>query len=197
MILCTLEDCVVTQDDDRRVHFTADMDIDADGSPHAYNPHDTGLDALACAGHPGNWWGVVTDRHGVPVVQGPMDPAPGYYISPTAYQRAGFADNDTRKYLDAETIPFIVIEGFIRKRCKGIALGCRARVTYMGVSVEAMVGDIGPLYKIGEGSIALARALGINSSPRSGGIGAHIVQYELWPGTPAVINGETFPLISA
>jgi Fungal chitosanase of glycosyl hydrolase group 75 len=65
------------------------LGIDADGSPHAYHPNGSppGLDYLANAGKPGNWYGIVTDNQkasGNPVVQGSSDPAPGFYISSTA-----------------------------------------------------------------------------------------------------------------
>src|SRR5215470_6261074 len=70
--------------------FQAGMAIDADGAPTAYHPvHGRGLDNLANAGHQGNWYGVVTDtgqKNGKPVVQGSQDPAPGFYVSPTALQ---------------------------------------------------------------------------------------------------------------
>ena len=51
------------------------MEIDADGACHAYHPRpdsDRGLDSPEDAGHPGNWFGVVTDNgkpDGAPVVQ--------------------------------------------------------------------------------------------------------------------------------
>ena len=39
------------------------MMIDADGALRAYHPDDVpGLDRLAHAGAPGNWWGIVTER---------------------------------------------------------------------------------------------------------------------------------------
>src|SRR4051794_11780091 len=68
----------------QRTEFTADGDIDADGAYRAYHRESgRGLDLLAYAGHPGNWWGIVTHNlrpDGQPIVQGPTDPAPGYYI---------------------------------------------------------------------------------------------------------------------
>lgn len=64
--------------------------------------------------------------------------------------------SDPRRYLDSEKIPFIVFENFIRRRARGVVLGCRALVTNLETkqSVWAIVGDLGPLYKIGEISIA-------------------------------------------
>jgi hypothetical protein len=43
--------------------YKSGMAIDADGALRAYHPNDrSGLDALAHAGHPGNWWALVTDN---------------------------------------------------------------------------------------------------------------------------------------
>ncbi|MGV3531106.1 MAG: hypothetical protein ACO1QR_01960, partial [Chthoniobacteraceae bacterium] len=84
--------------------------VDADGSPRAYHPESRkGLDALANAGNPGNWWGVACDARGVPFVQGADDPAPGYYVSTTALCDTRFPASSCRRYVDAETIPYIVL----------------------------------------------------------------------------------------
>ena len=56
--------------------FESGLSVDADGAPNAYGPHgvpDT-LDNLGNAGHPGNWWGVVTDARGQPIVQNGVAP---------------------------------------------------------------------------------------------------------------------------
>lgn len=183
-----------------RIEFTADGDIDADGAYRAYHPFSSkGLDNLGNAGHPGNWFGVVTDRNGKPFIQGPGDPAPGYYVSGTSYQWPQFPRDNPRRYLDAEKIPFIVIENYIRNRAKGVVLGCKARVTNTknGKSVDCVVGDMGPLTKLGELSIAAANAIGLNGDPRSGGVDEPILKYELWPDQPAFVNGVTYNLIRA
>ncbi len=60
-----------------------------------------------------------------------------------------------------------------------------------------MVGDLGPLTKIGELSIAAANAIGIDGNPKTGGTDKPILKYELWPDTPAVINGIRYALIKA
>jgi len=201
-ILCTLQGVTVVQYPvDKRIKFTADAAIDADGAPRAYHPDSRlGLDDLANAGHPGNWWGIETDTgqpDGMPVIQSASDPAPGFYISSTAYEWPQFNHLDPRRYLDASKVPFIVIEGFIRRRARGVVLGCRARITNetTGVSVEAMAGDTGPLEAIGELSIAAALDLGINADARKGGASEHIITYELWPDAPAVLDGVRYNLI--
>lgn len=162
------------------------LTVDADGSPRAYHPKDKGLDYLANAGHPGNWWGVLTNKAGQPIVQVATDPCPGFYISTTAYVRQGFTRLDPRAYLDSEKVPFIVVPAPLRTLVKATILGCRARVTHLltGNSIEAVVGDIGPATHLGEASIAVAKELGVPSDPRKGGCETDI-SYEIFPGVPA------------
>ena len=192
----------IIEEDDGRVHFKGDLDIDADGAYRAYHPNNhSGLDALSNAKtQTGEWCGVVT-AHGHPVVQGPNDPAPGVYVSATARHLPDEHGNprpesDPRKYVDAETVPFIVVPPQIIRSVEGIVLGCKARITdtRTGRTVDCVVADSGPSRKDGEASIAAARALGVPSSPRSGGIDAPVFLYELWPDVPAVVAGVTYGL---
>ena len=165
--------------------FTGGMTIDADGSPRAYGPAGTKpLDDLENAGHPGNWWGLVCGINGRPWIQEPRDVCPGYYVSTTSYQRAEFQRTDPRRYLDSETVPFIVVPGPLRRAVEPVVLGCRATVTYHGQTVEAVVGDFGPASHLGEASIATAQALGIGSDPRTGGVDSGVL-YHLVPGQAA------------
>lgn len=204
-LLCVLNsegfECAVYQYfPSKRIEFTADGDIDADGAYRAYHPKSQlGLDALSNAGHPGNWWGIETNRNGTPFIQDATDPAPGFYVSSTAYQWEQFSRNNPLRYLDSEKVPFIVVENYIRNRAKGVVLGCKARVTNTknGKSVDCVVGDMGPLVKIGELSIAAANAIGINGDPRRGGVDDPILKYELWPDQPSKLNGITYNLIRA
>lgn len=168
------------------ISWISGMDIDADGAPRAYAfPEDglTPLDHLANAGEPGNWFGVITDsgRHdGLPVKQGPNDPAPGYLISTTALQDHTKAITDPRRYVDSATIPYIVVPHELLKQ--GVQLGDLCVVEYRGAVAGAIVADVGPEGKLGEGSIALAQALGIPSSPKNGGT-SFSVKYTVFPGT--------------
>ncbi len=79
---------------------------------------------------------------------------------------------------------------------KGVVLGCKAMVEHLdnGKQCDAVAADVGPANHAGEGSIALAHALDIPSNPKHGGIEKHVIRYTLWPGVPAVVNGETFVL---
>lgn len=169
--------------------YEAGLAIDADGAPDAYHPDDKGRDHLANAGRPGNWWGVVTDdgtAKGTPVLQGEGDPRPGYYVSATALEDGKRARTDPRRYVDSGSVPYIVLPPqLLAPRLKGgPRLGDFAIVTNIvnGRSVHAIIADIGPAAKLGEGSIALADALGIRSNPKSGGTSVG-VQYRVYPGS--------------
>jgi hypothetical protein len=163
---------------ERALFFVAGMAIDADGSPRAYHPRGSppGLDFLANAGSPGNFFGIVTDGQGEPVVQSGHDPAPGFFVSPTSLQDPRRRVEDPRRYVDASTIPFIALPAVVRDK-GGVTLGDFATVRNRrnGRVRHAIFADGGPRGKIGEGSIALAKALGIPSSPKTGGAASDVV----------------------
>ena len=173
------------------IAFSAGMTIDADGAYRAYHPNSAkGLDYLANAGKPGNWWALVTHNgkpSGIPVIQKANDPAPGYYISTTSLQDEGCERIDPRRYVDSESIPFFVLP-------KGAT--CGAELGDFGYAIDTrrkteygcVFADIGPKDHIGEGSIALARALGIPFNPRKGGTVQGVV-YMVFPG-----SGSGWPL---
>jgi hypothetical protein len=168
--------------------YKAGMAIDVDGAPQAYHPEpdsNLGLDFLANAGRPGNWFGIVTDngqRDGEPIVQGPDDPAPGFYILSTSLQDKTKQLTDPLRYVDATQIPYIVLSPEVRSSL-GAELGDFALVinSKSGQLYEAIFADVGPRQKIGEGLVALADALGIPSSPRHGGTDDGVI-YLVLPG---------------
>lgn len=134
--------------------FETKLAIDADGAPRAYHPKDEGsYDVL------GNL--SPSDNHGV---QGKdaVGPAPGFVVSGTTLQDSHFPSNDTRRYVDAATIPYVVLPTSTPMP-SGIALhtGCVALVidTASGISTGAIYADVGRA--VGEGSIALALRLGL------------------------------------
>lgn len=153
------------------------LEVDSDGSPYSYHPKPDdgeGLDYLADAGHPGNWWGIVTDNgsaSGSPVIQTSREPAPGFYVSSTSLEDPNFERTDPRKYVNASAIPFIVLP--VRLNDFGGHLGDIAAVCNFsnGKVAYAIAADQGPSNKLGEGSVALAKALGVNPSARDGGVG--------------------------
>lgn len=183
--------------------WQAGLAIDADGAPRAYHPvSKQGLDALANAGRPGNWWGIVCDAKGEPIVQGPKDPAPGFYVSPTALVDASKKASDPRRYVDASTVPYLAVPPEALAWCKKADVAMvmnRAN----GELAGAVIADVGPRGKIGEGSPALAVALGISADPRRGGTskGIAVVIFcgssKGWPRTVAEVDAQARELFAA
>jgi len=189
--------CSIEEDADGRVHFVADADIDADGAngqnggPAAYRVDDSGSELLANGGMKIVNGKVICAQPWARsiVILGP-DNQPrvfpgGIIASTTWYRYPGKLPSDPSAYVDAETIPYIVVPPIIVQQTAGVVRGCLAKVTFRGRSVDCVVADRGPAKRIGELSIAAARALGIPSSPRHGGTESPEVQYELWPGKAA------------
>ena len=106
-----------------------------------------------------SWWGVVTNG-GIIAVQGPHDPAPGYCISPTALNDLRYARLDPRRYVDSEAVPYLSVPPELLRA--GARLGDLAVVQRGEVRCGAILADIGPEHRIGEGSIALHQALGFD-----------------------------------
>jgi hypothetical protein len=160
--------------------FVSGMTIDADGAPDAYNPDDTGLDELANAGTSAHWDGILADQEGTPLIQQEGDPFPGYYISCTSLSDKTKNFTDPAAYVDATRIPYVVLPDDVADR-GGARLGDFAVVMNLrnGKSSFAIYADTGTL---GEGSIALADALGIRSDARHGGA-SHGILYLLFPGS--------------
>lgn len=186
--------------DGERIFFTAGMTINADGSPRCYGPNNSGIDYTANGGHPGNWWAVVTHngkKTGIPVIQSgeaPKQPLAGFYISTTAYLNREYNAKDVRRYVDSETVPYVVTPPQLIGLVAPVVMGCAARVTYNGRVTNALVGDIGPRAHVGEASMACAKALRIPNNPKRGGVSGKVVLYEFWPGVPASVNGLEYPL---
>lgn len=187
----------------------AGMEIDGDGAngqtggvpvyaPRGFRPAP--LDFLANAGGRGNWFGVVTNNNksdGRPVKQKEGDPAPGAYVSATSYCWPKRARTDPLAYVDAASVPYIVLPAPWRRLAVGVVLGCKATVTDLktGKTLKAAgVFDFGPRAKLGEASIACAKFFGIPSSPKDGGTSEKRFIYTFFPGVPAVIKGIKYQL---
>jgi hypothetical protein len=178
------------------ISFTSGMTVNADGSPRCYGPNNSGLDYTANGGHSGNWWAVVTDSDGDPIIQSgiaPEQPCGGLYISTTAYLNKQFKKADVRRYVDSETVPYVVTPPQLISLVAPVVMGCKVHVTYKGKTVNALVGDIGPKSHAGEASMACAKDLGINNDPRKGGVSSGVV-YEIYPGEQVTLGGVTYPL---
>jgi len=169
------------------VAWESNLAIDADGDPQAYHPSDwgplrgrapLGLDAPENAGaYRGadgrplaswalvkEWWGIAVGPGGVPIIQTETDPAPGFFVSTTALVDPSVTRVSPARYASSREIPYIAVPPEVLNL--GVRVGDLVHVTAGGVTVSAVVGDVGPRRKIGEGSIALVRALGLELPAR-------------------------------
>jgi hypothetical protein len=166
--------------------WSCPLNVDADGHPQAYHPNGSppGLDHLANAGKPGNWWGISCDSKGQPYVQSAIMEAPGFYVSTTALEDSTHPPTDPRRYTHSGQVPFIVLPSkpkFAPTQQLGDLAMCFN--TENGKSSWAIYADIGPANKIGEGSMALSKALGLSDSPKNGGTSKEIIAMVYWPGS--------------
>jgi hypothetical protein len=145
--------------------LTHRMDVDVDGAPNAYGPPGMQtLDILMNAHYLNRAdkkiVGYLIDEHSRPILQGPKDPFPGYYISQTAFTDIeNQKERDPRRYVDARNINYVVRGDVARRR--GVRVGDFVSVfskrTHRGVF--AIVGDTGnPTGD--EGSLHLMQDLG-------------------------------------
>lgn len=172
-------------------YVTQHVALDADGSPRAYHPNDTGLDALANAGYPHRGWKsvLVVDpaNSNKPYVQ-PDGPTKGYFVSKTSLTDPTLPDTDPNKYVDSETVPYIVFPGGFHALGGTGTWGDLVMVRKLNSQLQsaAIVADGGPTKApLGEISLALAVALGgTNPNPRNGhGAPTGSFQYVVFPGS--------------
>lgn len=202
------------------IAFASQMAVNTDGAPDSYHPDDIGITHICngvSVGPECTWkaeclpdfrqarsegfrgptkicfFGMVADRNGIPLVQKEGHPKPGFFVSTTALQQPGVANEEPDAYLDSNEIPFVVIPRTWQKQeHHGLGLGDYAVVLRKstGVLSFAIIGDLGPAKKLGEGSVALHTALGNDPfQMRFGvrrarkGIDGRDVVYVLFPGS--------------
>jgi hypothetical protein len=145
--------------------LTHRMDVDVDGAPNAYGPRGKPtLDNLKNAHYLNRSdkeiVGYLTDERGRPILQGPNDPFPGYYISQTAFvDIENQNERDPLRYVDARNISYVVRGDEAQRR--GVRVGDFVSVYSKRTrrSVFAIVGDTGnPTGD--EGSLHLLQDLG-------------------------------------
>lgn len=101
-----------------------------------------------------------------------------------SYQSSTAAVDSHGKALDASVLPYIVVPGASSRwsyKNSGIKMGSVAAVIYNGKIEYGVVGDVGPQAIVGEASYAMAKRLGINPNPSSGGV-ASGVTYVIFKG---------------
>ncbi len=198
-LLKTIQGVNVYQDEDKRIHYIADMSVDVDGAHHSYrldNKRPPALDDIhASAGWPSGSWENVLVPAPFNDAKFPYTDQEGFCVSMTSYWREGFEKIDRRRWVDAEAVPYMVLPGSIRQLCKGVVLGCKARITRTtdGKFVDGVYADSSGS-NIGECSVFAAKVFGEQWSA-SNGDERRIYSYEFFPDEPALVNGEQFRLI--
>lgn len=198
--------CVVFQDDSEErgpLLYVTGMAVDGDGSPHCYHPDGKGLDDNRNAYDPERkmWVGVVVDKQGNPVVQGPGSEAPGYWLSPTSLQDKQFPAADSRRYVNSENVPYFAFakklkdaggERDVERLQLGVNLGDYGVMYHIAKQTltGGLFADVGPGFKLGEASIRSAKDLGLPSSPKNGGEDRPRVAYVVFPGSN---DGDAWP----
>lgn len=168
----------IYKDASNTVVWQARAHICADGCPEAYHPNNTGLDSLKAAGKPPrtgaddhcrwDWWGITTRPNGCPYVQTRSHPFPGYYVSTTALVDGRHAESDPARFVDANTVPYLVMPlGRYAPAQKGDYGYIIHRPSGRGVPV--IFAELGPGDETGELSMEAARRLRLDPNPRNGG----------------------------
>jgi hypothetical protein len=145
--------------------LTHRMDVDVDGAPNAYGPPGKqALDDLINAHYLERAdqaiVGYLLDDKGHPVLQGPNDPFPGYYISQTAFTDvANHNERDPRCYVDAGNINYVVRGDDARRRDVKVGDFVAVYSKRTQKAVFAIVGDTGNPSG-DEGSLHLLQELG-------------------------------------
>lgn len=106
------------------------------------------------------------------------------------YQPQTAAVDSSGEYLDAATLPFVVIPGRGERfdyRAAGLAMGSVVVVIYGDKLEWGVLGDVGPVAYIGEASYRMAELLGIDPDPATGGAETG-VSYIAFTGESAVVD---------
>ncbi len=106
------------------------------------------------------------------------------------YQAQTSAQDSHGRWLDAATLPYVVIplpSNRFNYHNRDIQLGQVVAVIYNGKLRFGVFGDEGPSQIIGEASYAMATALGIDPDPASGGVDSGVT-YIVFTGNDAVAH---------
>lgn len=157
------------------------------GAPRAYHPADAGAIAPFTEEKMRGAHAIVKGESGF-VLQGARDPAPGFFVCRTAYQRTDYPPTDQRRYLDASivlymTVPLCVMIAAHEEGLPPI-LGADGLVkdNRRGYWFRCVVGDI-DRHGIGAVSQKMMRDLSIG--PRYFEGRPEGFTFKCWPGCPA------------
>jgi hypothetical protein len=107
-----------------------------------------------------------------------------------AYQAETSATDSTGQFLDAATLPYVVVplpSARFDYAAAGLRLGGVVAVVYNGQVAYGVFGDEGPDNIIGEASYAMAALLGIDPDPATGGTGSGVT-YIAFTGAASAVN---------
>jgi hypothetical protein len=159
------------------------LQIDMDGAPNCYDPHDKNvlptaklkefetwkgaLDWMKNGGHEGNWFGCLTDTQevtGKRVFQKEGDPFPGFCISTTSLVDKSKKSHDPKRYTDSSKIPYIAFPKQIWNEGKTGSLFKK-----VGQGSTGNLGDYVTIFNMKDGSsIAHAIIADIGDKPHFG-----------------------------
>jgi hypothetical protein len=124
------------------------------------------------------------------------DDGAGPSLNDPCFQPTTTLRHSDGSYIDSTKEPGIVVAPQLIRDVPGTVLGCLgwAVNTKTRLWTPVVVYDIGPTTKIGEMSVFTAQRIGVPPSPTTGGVSDHTIQFMIWPGVQAVINGITYPL---
>jgi hypothetical protein len=106
------------------------------------------------------------------------------------YQAQTAATDSAGGFLDASTLPYIVVplpSDRFDYAAAGLALGGAVAVIYNGLVAYGVIGDVGPNNIIGEASYAMATMLGIDPDPATGGTNSGVT-YVAFTGPGAIVK---------
>lgn len=164
--------------DKTALFFRGDLEVDADGSPRAYHPTN---DRIALDFKANGFPFAVVHVNGKPHIQGPGDPAPGFFVSTTSLEDKSKAVTDPLRYVDSEKVAYVVLPPAVTTTGKAKLGDFAVVINKKNAKTSfAIFADVGPRTKLGEGSIALAKALGLKKDPKRGGPVADLI-YVVFP----------------
>lgn len=211
---------------DAYCYATAHSRVDADGAPNAYHPGDLkrrsppylGLDNPANAGWPGHpdWWPSVLVPDPAdssrPFVQ-PSGPFQGYFVAQTSLRVRNGNPLSPSTYVDSRSVPYTVLPGSVFPKLAGTGAPGDVGIAWNlanGRRTAFVIADTGggSDARLGEGSIALFKALGgTNPNARNGtGVAPGTVRFVVfrnsrqtlgWPASQAAIDALATQLLSS
>jgi hypothetical protein len=109
-----------------------------------------------------------------------------------SWQSSTAAEDSNGNPLDAAALPYVVVPGISSRwsyKSSNIGMGSVVAVIYNGKVSYGIVGDIGPTSIIGEASYAMAKSLGVDPDPATGGVDSGVT-YVIFKGKGPTKNED-------